>query len=138
MDLLGSLFLFIALGLISYMFVSRNRSEQQTVPPSIEKNKIIKEELVRRKEIIDRVDVFLKDSKFIDPIAQWHNEPIYKYVFNAGYLYEFEDIMAPTNQSIGMDEDFLCFKQLCYKRVNNPVDFLDKFSDKIAPEPINL
>lgn len=135
MDLLGSLFLFIALGLVSYMFVSRNKAEQQTVP-LMEDNKIIQEEIIRRKEIIARVDDFLKSSLFFEPIGKWREENIYKYVFNGGYIYEFEDIMAPGNQRIGMDEDFLCFKQLCYKRVNNPVEFMTNFGDKIAPSQV--
>ena len=135
MDLLGSLFLLISLGLMGYMFINRNKLNTGTIP-ALEDNKIMQAEKNRRLEIVQRVDRFLKDSQFIEPIAKLNDEPIYNYVFNEGYIYKFDEIMPTTNQRIGMDEDFLCFKKLCYKRVNNPVEFINHFSDQIIKKQI--
>lgn len=127
MDLLSTIFLLISLGLMGYMFVNRNKLNVQSLPQA-ENPKIIEEEIIRKNEIIKKVDDFLKDSQFFEPIAKLNDEPIYNYVFNAGYLYKFEDVMPATNQRIGIDEDQLCFKKLCYKRVNDPVEFINLFS----------
>ena len=89
---------------------------------------MVEEELLRRKNIINRIELFLRSSQFIDPIANWRNEKVYRYILNNGYLYEFDDFMTENNQRIGMDEDFLCFKQMTYKRVNNPQEFLENLS----------
>ena len=89
------------------------------------------EEDKRKQQILSKVESFLNSSQFMEPVAKWRDENIYRYVFNNGYLYEFEDIMTESNQRIGMDEDFLCFKRLCYKRVNASIDFLNKLPLKI-------
>lgn len=131
MELIGSLFVFLTLVIVSYSYAKKKRLEQETIKKTNVGSKnqlnILQEELERRTKIINRVEAFIKSSKFIEPIATWRNERIYKYVFNNGYLYEFEDILPENNQRIGIDDDFLCFKQFCYKRVNNPTEFMTKF-----------
>lgn len=102
----------------------RNKSK---ISPS-QQMEMVEEELLRRKNIINRIDMFLRTSQFIDPIANWRDEKVYRYILNNGYLYEFDDFMTENNQRIGMDEDFLCFKQMTYKRVNNPQEFLENLS----------
>lgn len=87
----------------------------------------MKEEFERRAKILTKVEDFVKSSKFVEPIAVWKNDNIYKYIFNNGKLYEFEEIMPETNQRIGIDDDYLCFKRFCYKRVANPINFINKF-----------
>lgn len=128
MDLLSTIFLLISLGLMGYMFINRNKLNVQS-SPTAENSKAIEEEIIRKNEIIKKVDDFLKDSQFFEPIAKLNDEPIYNYVFNEGYLYKFEEIMPATNQRIGIDDDQLCFKKLYYKRVNDPVEFISLFSD---------
>jgi hypothetical protein len=136
MNFFGSLFLFIALLLFFYALNRRRKDsiqvneEKPAMSPGAEK--IMHEELSRRRRILEKVETFLKGSQFIEPIAVWHKEKIYKYVYNGRYLYEFDEFMAENNQRIGIDEDYLCFKQLCYKRVMNPVDFINKFSHIIT------
>jgi hypothetical protein len=131
MELIGSLFIFLTLVIVSYSYARKKRLEQETIKRTNVGSKnqlnILQEELERRTKIINRVEAFIKSSKFIEPIATWRNERIYKYVFNNGYLYEFDDILPENNQRIGIDDDFLCFKQFCYKRVNNPTEFMTKF-----------
>lgn len=124
MDLLGVLILLI-LCLVPYLIVARNKNQVQTVPP-LEYNKIIQQEEKRKQEIIEKIDVFLKSALFVEPIAVWNGQDIYKYVCSEGYLYEFKDTMSDNSQRIGMDEEYLCFKKLCYQRVENPVDFMQK------------
>lgn len=96
-----------------------------------DKESYLIEEIKRRTKILERVESFVKDSKFIEPIATWKNDQIYKYVFNNGKLYEFEDIMPENNQRVGVNEDYLCFKRVCYKRVENAAPFLSKFGDAL-------
>jgi hypothetical protein len=131
MDLIGSLFLFAVVAIVSYSYARKKRLEQEASLQNVGSSKnqlaVLQEELERRAKIINRVDAFIKGSKFIEPIATWRNEKIYKYVFNNGFLYEFDDILPENNQRIGIDEENLCFKQFCYKRVNNPTDFMAKF-----------
>lgn len=88
--------------------------------------KILKEELERRKKILVEVESFLKGSEYFEPIARWRDGSIYRYILNDGKLYEFSDIMVEENQRVGRDDDFLCFKQLSYKRVTDPTDFISK------------
>ena len=135
MEIIGSLCILFGISIFLYTVIKRY--EAQRVGASkikkqmgIQKQK--EEEQSRRNIIINKVENFLKTSKFVEPIAKWREEDVYKYVFNDGYLYEFEDIMTENNQKVGMDEDFLCFKRLFYKRVANPVDFMSKFSESIA------
>lgn len=133
MDLIGSLFLFAVVAIVSYSYAKRKRLEQEASLQNVGADKtqlnVLQEELERRAKIISRVDDFIKSSKFIEPIATWRNEKIYKYIFNNGYLYEFDDILAENNQRIGIDDESLCFKQFCYKRVSNPIDFMNKFGN---------
>lgn len=133
-DMIGMVFLLATLALISYSIIKKKAfggADDKEVQEAIKLTQQQIEEANRRQRVMDRVDEFLKTSKFIEPIATWRNDPIYRYVFNEGVLYEFNEIMAPTNSSIGVSDDFLCFKQLCYKRVNNPIDFINKFTEQI-------
>lgn len=131
MELIGSLLFFLALVIVSYSYAKKKRLEQEAIKQNNSSGgnqlNMLQEELERRTKIINRVEAFIKNSKFIEPIATWKNERIYKYIFNNGCLYEFEDILPENNQRIGLDDDFLCFKQFCYKRVDNPTDFMTKF-----------
>lgn len=136
MELIGSLFVFVALVIVSYSYAKKKRIEYETIKQSNGSSpnqlNVLQEELERRTKIINRVETFVKSSKFIEPIATWRNEKIYKYVFNNGYLYEFEDILPENNQRVGIDDDFLCFKQFCYKRVSNPTEFMTKFGQALS------
>lgn len=122
MDLLSSIFLAISVVLGTYIYISKKK-ESETVP-AMGNEKIKEQEIIRRREAISSVEKFLEKSKFILPIATWKGKSIYKYIFNEGYLYEFDEIMPPNNYSIGKSEQFLCFEQLCYNRVTDPLDFM--------------
>lgn len=133
---LGLILLLLAITIASYYYAKQKSEEeiggitkkpkQQPVIKKEQEN-YLKEELGRRAKILEKVEVFIKGSKFIEPIATWKEDKIYKYIFNNGKLYEFDDIMPESNQRIGIDEEYLCFKRFCYKRVNNPINFLNKF-----------
>ena len=127
MDLIGSVVLLVSLIIVGYSITKKraNKTLAENGQTQKENIKILEEEVQRRRKILEKVEKFLKSSQFIEPIAKWRNENIYKYIFNDGYVYEFEEIMAENNQRVGMDEDFLCFKQMCYKRVNNPGEFFN-------------
>ena len=139
--LTNDVFLWILL-LIIFLLVSKKITDKK-----IEKNqekdvsqqeKKILEEINKRNIILEKVNNFIKNSKFVEPIAVWGGENIYRYIFNSGKLYEFEDIMTENNQRVGIDEEYLCFKKFCYKRVKNPIEFINKFGDalKIKKEEV--
>lgn len=122
----GVTFLFLGLIIASYYYLkNKKRKTVETGKNNFEK--VLKEEFERRAKILTKVEAFVKSSKFVEPIAVWKNDNIYKYIFNNGKLYEFEEIMPETNQRIGIDDDYLCFKRFCYKRVANPINFINKF-----------
>jgi len=137
MEILESLLVFAGIAIVAYGYAKRKRLEQDPALIASGENKntqlnVLKEELDRRAKIIKRVEEFVKGSKFIEPIATWRNDNIYKYVFNEGYLYEFNEILSENNQRVGIDEESLCFKQFCYKRVVNSSDFIQKFGKALA------
>lgn len=135
MEMIGSLCILFGISIFLYTVMKRYEAQRVGASKIREQMSIQKQkddEQNRRNQIINKVENFLKTSKFVEPIAKWRDEDVYKYVFNDGYLYEFEDIMTESNQKIGMDEDFLCFKRLCYKRVADPVDFMSRFSSSVA------
>lgn len=129
MELFSNLCILIGVSVFLYTIVKRYETQRIGAVRIKEEMLIQKkkeEEQLRKTQIINKVENFLQKSQFIEPIAKWREEDVYKYVFNDGYLYEFEDIMSEKNQRIGLDEDSLCFKRLSYKRVNDP-DFVNKF-----------
>ncbi len=133
-NLTNNVFMWIVLFIV-FFWVSKRITDKQLEKTQVSEmkkhEKIIKEEINRRNKIIEKVDVFIKNSKFVEPIAVWGGENIYKYIFNNGKLYEFEDFMTENNQRIGIDEEYLCFKKFCYKRVKNPMAFINKFGEAL-------
>jgi len=126
MDLIGSLLLMLALFVIIYSVLQNIQIENKI---QLNKNQ---EESNRKEQILNRVEEFIKGSKFVEPIATWKGEKIYKYIFKDGYLYEFKDTFTDNNQKIGIDDEFLCFKQICYKRVTDPTEFIQKFGKQLG------
>lgn len=134
MEIIGILCILFGIAVILYTIIKRYDAQRVGVSRIKEQMSVQKqreEDQGRKSQIIDKVEKFLKTSRFVEPIAKWREEDVFKYVFNDGYLYEFDDIMTEANQKVGMDEDFLCFKRLSYKRVLNPVDFMSKFSKSL-------
>ncbi|NCQ52255.1 hypothetical protein GW796_10290 [archaeon] len=138
MDLIGSLFVFFSIAVVSYFYAKKKRlNDDENIVgdtnSSINKPlKVVKEELERRASIVSKVDKFIDGAKFVEPIATWRNNKIYNYIFNDGFLYKFEEILSENNQKLGIDEEFLCFKQFCYKRVSNPIEFMNKFGKELS------
>ncbi len=122
----GLTFLFLGLIVASYYYL-KDKEKKKKLEGGNNFENMLKEEFERRAKILTKVESFIKSSKFIEPIAVWKNDNIYKYIFNNGKLYEFEEIMPENNQRIGIDDDYLCFKRFCYKRVANPINFINKF-----------
>lgn len=139
MEMLASVFILVGIAALAYTMGNRYKTQKES-SEKIKKEMSLQnkknEEEHKKQFIINKVEKFLKGSKFIEPIARWREENIYRYILNNGYLYEFEDTMSENNQRIGIDEDFLCFKRLCYKRVNNPLDFLNKL-DSVKDESLS-
>lgn len=133
MGVVESIFLFVGLLIGSYFIMKigerkllKHKTTEKNETESIN-HKVLEEELKRRELIIEKIDNFLRQAQFFDPIAKWKGNNVYRYVVNNGVLYEFEDFMLENNQRIGIDDNYLCFKQMTYKRVNDPQDFLETF-----------
>lgn len=97
------------------------------------KQRILQE---KRKEVIDLVHSFLKNAKFIKPIAIKEGERIYQYIYVSGFLYEFKEILSDSNKRLGKDAENLCFRDLSYTRVNNPEFFVNSFVQLLSDTPL--
>lgn len=86
-----------------------------------------KEHIAETFKNLSNVQLFLENSVFYNPIANWNNAIIYQYVFNDGYLYEFNSTLSQMNEKTSITEDLLYFNQLSYKRVNDPQLFIKKY-----------
>ncbi len=133
---IGWVLLLAIITVASYYYAKKKSSTEVTSNKDFGKEQegFLKEELTRRAKIVEKVEGFIKGSKLVEPIATWKEDKIYKYVFNNGKLYEFDDIMPESNQRVGIDEEYLCFKRFCYKRVTNPIQFLNKFGYLLGPK----
>ena len=128
MEILG--FISMVIGFVVMFFAIYTRYKLQKISYNKIKNEIEKDtakilEDSHKARILKKVEEFLENSKFEEIIGSWRGENIYRYIYNNGYIYEFEDIMPENKQSIGIDENNLHFKQLSYKRIENPENFLN-------------
>lgn len=132
LEIFSIIFFLGAFGLLGMTYLKKVRLEQDE-RSSLKESDILKmkAEEERKKETIFRVDHFLKHAQFIDLVGSLGELKIYNYIFNSGYLYQFDEVMSDKDNKIGIDENLLCFKKLCYKRVNNPKKFLEKFGHEL-------
>lgn len=127
----------ILLGLVFYVYleIKKTRDEKKEGSEySRELDNLLKQRILleNRKKVIATVHEFLKEAKFIKPLAIKGGEKIYQYVYAEGFLYEFKEILAGNNRRVGKDSENLCFRDLSYLRVNNPTEFIEKFSDELT------
>ena len=113
MELISGFFFVVVIGVISYVF-TRKEAPVQSAENGIEVDTL--KELERRQEIIEQVESFLLNASYLEHIGNFNREKVYKYISNEGRTYEFSDFMAENNQKIGIDDDWLCFKRMTYKR----------------------
>lgn len=130
MDWFVSVIAFIIVAGMCHKMVAIIRQGKTINTQNTESSSLANEEQARRERILSEIHHFLKDAQFFEPVAKWREEDIFRYILNEGYLYEFDEIMPPNHQRIGRDEDYLCFKQLTYKRVMNPEEFFTKHKVK--------
>lgn len=113
MELISGFFFVVVIGIISYVFTRKE------TPVESSENKIEIEtlkELERRKQIIEQVEAFLLNASYLEHIGDFNKEKVYKYISNEGKTYEFSDFMAENNQKVGIDDNWLCFRRMSYKR----------------------
>jgi hypothetical protein len=135
MDFISGLIVVCFFLIIAY-FYSQNKilTTENTIKLFQKENKELAKEsqdLLRKASIINKVNEFLQHALFLEKIGFWQENIIYKYIFNKGYLYEFYETLSKKQDKIGIDEEFLCFHQMCYKRVINTADFIQKFESEI-------
>lgn len=112
MELISGFFFVVVIGIISYVFTRKEAPSENKI--EIETHK----ELERRKHIVEQVEGFLSGALYLEHIGNWNKEKIYKYISNQGKTYEFSDFMTENNQKIGIDDNWLCFRRMSYKRNN--------------------
>lgn len=140
MDFISGLIVVCFFLVIAY-FYSQNKiltTENKVKLFKKENEKLKKEyqDLVIEKSIIKKVNEFLENAIFVEKIGFLQDNIIYKYIFKNGYLYEFHETLAKEKEKIGINEDFLCFHLMCYKRVINTADFIKKFESEVLNKKI--
>lgn len=119
MELISGFFFVVIVGIISYLFTREDQQADSHVEVETKK------ELEKRKNIIEQVENFLSGAKYYEHIGNWNKEKIYKYISNQGMTYEFFEFMTDDNQRIGIDDDWLCFRKMSYKRSNDVVEIVN-------------
>lgn len=120
MELISGFFFVVIIGIISYVFSKK----EVTLKENNEITEINHKELERRKKIVEQVDNFLSSALYLEHMGNWNKEKVYKYIFNENKLYEFHDFMTDDNQKIGIDDSWLCFKKMAYKRNENNISII--------------
>jgi len=121
MELISGFFFVVIIGIISYVFSKK----EVTLKENNEITEVNHKELERRKKIVEQVDNFLSGALYLDHMGNWNKEKVYKYIFNENKLYEFHDFMTDDNQKIGIDDSWLCFKKMSYKRNQNNISIIE-------------
>lgn len=132
--MIGIVFVLLALAFYLYLEIKKvKESKKQIDEYNQEINKLKESKALGeyRNGILEKVDNFLKESKFINALGLRNNEKIFQYIYKNGELYEFKEILTKSNNKIGVDSQFLCFKDLSYVRVSNPKDFIEKYSSEL-------
>ena len=118
MELISGFFFFFIIGIISYVFTRKESPNENKV--EVETHK----ELERRKKIVEQVEEFLTSAIYFEHIGNWNKEKVFKYISNQGKIYEFFEFMSENNQKIGIDDDWLCFKRMSYKRNDAAINLI--------------
>lgn len=131
----------ILIGLVCFVYLERKKAREAKAEHnqySKDLDGLLKERILaeNRKKVIGMVHDFLKEAKFIKPIAVKNDEKIFQFVYLDGFLYEFYEILAENNKRIGRDSENLCFRDLSYMRVNNPQKFLEDFAQELETTPV--
>lgn len=117
-----------------YMVVRRLRAQPQA--PQLAEAQI-KAEILSKLESVAKLDLFLKDSRYFEPIAKVQDKNVYKYIYNKGYLYEFKDFLPRENDKkvFLMNEEALSFDYMYYTRITPSKEFVEKHLASI-PEAV--
>ena len=75
-------------------------------------------------EYMAQFDKCLPDTKvYKSEVVEFVTE--YRAFVSQGKIYEFSDFMSENNQKIGIDDDWLCFKRMSYKRNDNAINLIN-------------
>lgn len=89
--------------------------------------------ILHKLKILETVDNFIKNAKFVKPVAIKENETIFEYIYDKeeGSLYKFDKFLLDNQKEIGIDEEKLAFRGLKYERVSDPSDFIENHIQSI-------
>lgn len=110
-----------------HMIYKRLKAEQSV---TMSKQMQIKKQILDSLESTAKLDLFLKEATYYEPIAKVQDKPVYKYIYNKGFLYEFKDFLPRDKKIILMNDDAISFDFKYYARVNVPDNFIEKYLSK--------
>ncbi len=110
-----------------HMVYKRLKAEQSV---TMNKQMQIKKQILDTLESTAKLDLFLREAKYYEPIAKVQDKPVYKYIYNRGFLYEFKDFLPRDKKIILMNDEAISFDFKYYTRVNVPDSFIEKYLNK--------
>lgn len=89
--------------------------------------------VLHKLNILETVDNFIKNAKFVKPVAIKENETIFEYIYDKeeGILYKFDKFLLDNQKEVGIDEEKLAFRGLKYERASDPSDFIENHIQSI-------
>lgn len=133
MENIGLLFIVVSallFVLINFKRFFSQKSAAESFKKEIQTNPSLDELQKKNEAIIKNIEGFLKTSRFYEMAGRRGDDKIYNYILNSGKIYKFDGFLSPNNLKVGVDEDFLFFKGMSYKRITDNKDtkeFYDKF-----------
>ncbi len=89
---------------------------------------LIQREIERRKNIKETVDKFLENCQREEPLFIKNEQTIFKILKLDDKIYQFKQIMKPSEKRFGIDDERLCFDDFEYHRLNTINDSLNHTS----------
>lgn len=92
-------------------------------------------ELLNTFKAATNLDNFLKGARYFQQIATVQDKPVYKYIYNNGFLYEFKDFLPRDKKVFLMNEEALSFDYMYYERTSPTPEFVAKHLVSIVEKP---
>lgn len=133
--MIGIVFMCAGIGLFVLVNLKRfyeQKNAAESFRTEIQTNPKLEDSLKRNEVILSGLESFLKASCFYEITGKRGEDRIYRYILNAGKLYQFDSFLSPNNLKVGIDEDFLFFNGMAYMRVTDTKEFSKKFSSEMS------
>lgn len=149
METVGLLFIVVSIllfVLINFKRFINQKNAAESFKKEIQTNPGLDEPQKKKEAVIKNIEGFLKTSRFYEMAGRRGDDKIYNYIFNSGKIYKFDGFLSPNNLKVGIDEDFLFFKGMSYKRITDNKEtneFYEKFPTQIpqvsqSPQSVSI